>query len=216
MSQPCRVVHIFLKANNIKFQPCVIALRKGDHFTEEFAKINPVKKVPVIDHNGFILTESVAILCYLSQEFQTPDHWYPKDRYLQAKVNEFMSWQQLNIRLHGSMIFRSRVIAPILTGKPPDNKKIEFHMSEMDKVLDTMSEMFLKDKTFLCGNEISFADIIACCELEQPGAAGYNIFGKHTSIVNYMGRVKDALQPHYDEAHAICKKMKDAVEKGKL
>jgi glutathione S-transferase len=41
----------------IPFQPKEVALRKLENMTDEFVKINPFKKVPVIDDSGFILTE---------------------------------------------------------------------------------------------------------------------------------------------------------------
>ena len=57
MSQPCRALYIFLKMTGIPFESKEIALRKLEHMTDEYAQINPFKKVPVIDDSGFILTE---------------------------------------------------------------------------------------------------------------------------------------------------------------
>lgn len=57
MSQPCRALYIFLKSTGIPFQSKEIALRKLEHMTDDYAKINPLKKVPVIDDSGFVLTE---------------------------------------------------------------------------------------------------------------------------------------------------------------
>jgi glutathione S-transferase len=57
MSQPCRAVYIFLKMTGIPYQPKEIALRKLEHFSDEFVQINPFKKVPVVDDDGFIVTE---------------------------------------------------------------------------------------------------------------------------------------------------------------
>ena len=57
MSQPCRAVYIFLKMTGIPYQPKEIALRKLENLSDEFVRINPFKKVPVIDDDGFIVTE---------------------------------------------------------------------------------------------------------------------------------------------------------------
>lgn len=57
MSQPCRALFIFLKKTGIPYQAKEIALRKREHFTADFAKLNPFKRVPVIDDSGFTLTE---------------------------------------------------------------------------------------------------------------------------------------------------------------
>jgi glutathione S-transferase len=57
MSQPCRALYIFLKMTGIPFESKEIALRNLEQMSDEYARINPFKKVPVIDDSGFILTE---------------------------------------------------------------------------------------------------------------------------------------------------------------
>ena len=57
MSQPCRALYIFLKMTGISFESKEIALRKLEHTTDGFSRINPFKKVPVIGDSGFLLTE---------------------------------------------------------------------------------------------------------------------------------------------------------------
>ena len=123
MSQPCRAVYIFLKASAIPFQAKEVALRKLEHLTDDYAQINPFRKVPAIDDSGFILTEryssrererdescssSAAILAYLADKHQK-HHWYPGDLKERARVNEYLHWQHLNLRASGSMLFQSKV-----------------------------------------------------------------------------------------------------------
>ena len=44
----------------------------------------------------------------------------------------------------------------------------------MHKTLDAIENIWLEngEKKYLCGDKISVADIVACCELEQPLMAG--------------------------------------------
>ena len=53
-------------------------------------RCNPNRLVPTLDDEGFILTESSAILKYLAEKFDLPS--YPKDVKKRAKVNELMDW----------------------------------------------------------------------------------------------------------------------------
>ena len=52
---------------------------------------------------------SIAIMMYLAEKFGTPEHWYPSDLQKRARVNEYLSWQHMAIRMHGSKIFWLKV-----------------------------------------------------------------------------------------------------------
>lgn len=57
LSQPARALYIFLKKNDIPFESKVMDLMKGDHLKPDFAKLNVFKKIPIIEHDGFVLSE---------------------------------------------------------------------------------------------------------------------------------------------------------------
>lgn len=52
---------------------------------------------------------SIAILLYLARKFKTPDHWYPSDLQKRARVDEYLSWQHVNIRGKGGKLFLTKV-----------------------------------------------------------------------------------------------------------
>ena len=60
--------------------------RSPETKTPEFVALNPNSRVPVIDDDGFILSESMAINMYLAKKHKSP--LYPAD----AK-NEALTWQ---------------------------------------------------------------------------------------------------------------------------
>jgi len=45
----------------------------GAHFQEPYASLNPSKLVPMLDDDGFKLTESSAILKYLARNSISPN-----------------------------------------------------------------------------------------------------------------------------------------------
>ncbi|KAF8763436.1 Glutathione S-transferase theta-1 like protein [Argiope bruennichi] len=184
--------------------------------TPEFAKLNPFQKVPVLEHNGFVLTESVAMIRYLAREFPVQDNWYPKDSKAQARVDEYLEWQHLNTRLFGSMIFRERVITPLLQQTPVDEDKLQFYKKGFSKVLKDLEEGFLKDRPYISGNNISAADIFCACEIEQPLMIGYDALANATKVKAWLEKVRKELEPYYSEVHGVTKKMQDAILKGKL
>lgn len=47
-------------------------------------------------------------------------------------------------------------------------KKIAILEQRMTENLDLLENIWLKNKPFLCGDDISIADLVAACEVEQP------------------------------------------------
>ncbi|XP_054282304.1 glutathione S-transferase theta-1-like [Macrosteles quadrilineatus] len=197
LSQPSRALTLFFMTNRIPYDAVAVNLSKGEHLQSDFEKLNPFKKVPVLEHNGFVLTESVAILRYICRELNVPDHWYPQDSQLQARVDEYLEWQHLNTRLFCAMYFQYKVLRPVMSGKPADEKLVKFYYNGMQVVLDQLCNVWLKDRNYLCGDKISIADLLGLCELDQPRMAGYDP-GKDRPILKaYMERVRSDLEPHY-------------------
>ncbi|KAG8225500.1 hypothetical protein J437_LFUL014136 [Ladona fulva] len=203
LSQPSRALVLFLKVNNIPYQSCPVALRKGEHFTDEYAKINPFQRVPAIADGDFKLTESIAILRYLSRTRNLDSHWYPKDIRLQAKVDEFLEWQHLDVRANCARYFQVKFLQPLMTGKPANPARVSDLQTRMEKTLDDVENIWLQKgkKKYLAGDKISVADIWGACEVEQPKMAGYDVRVNRPNLSNWLDRVRNDLNPHYDEVH---------------
>ena len=89
-STTSRPVILFAAENGIKAELQVVDLFTGEHYKQPFEAINPNHLVPVLEDDGFRLTESSAILKYLADKIQSPA--YPKDLRQRARVNERMDW----------------------------------------------------------------------------------------------------------------------------
>lgn len=57
---------------------------------------------------------------------------------------------------------------PLITGKPPNEKVIAKSMRNVNNCLDQIETLWLRDNQFICGQEVTIADIFAACEIEQP------------------------------------------------
>ncbi|XP_034832380.1 glutathione S-transferase theta-1-like [Maniola hyperantus] len=214
LSQPSRALFILLKTAKCDFEKKLVDLRKGAHYTDEFTAINRFQKVPVIDHNGFILTESVAIIKYLSRENLIPNSLFPKESKSQARVDEFLEWQHIGLRIHCAMYFRVKVIDPKFTGKAPSAKTLMGFEKRMISSLKAFEMHWLQNGTeFIAGDSITVADLLAACELEQPRAAGYDAAENFKDISTWWNKVRNHFNPYYDEAHAVINSL---IEKNKL
>ncbi|XP_041083938.1 glutathione S-transferase theta-1-like [Polyodon spathula] len=213
-SQPCRSVYIFAKKNNIPFEFKQLSLSEGQHYSEEFGKVNPLRKVPAMKDGEYHLAESIAILLYMCQKFKTPDHWYPSDLQKQAKVDEYLSWQHAAIRAPASQIFWFKLMMPITTGNNTLQAKMDSRLEELNTSLQLFEEYFLQDKNFIVGQEISLADIVAIVELIQPLGSGLDIFEGRPKLTAWRERVKDSIGKElFDEVHELILNARDLPKK---
>ena len=204
LSQPSRALYIFLNINKIPFEPRVIKLGRKEHLSKSYKEVNRFRMVPCIDDKGFKLSESVAILRYLvATNPSVADHWYPKDVKERAKVDEYLEWQHTNTRMGCAGFSRIKYLEPLMHWKPPPQKKIDDAKDLMEKSLNLLENVWLQDqsKDFLATKEISFADILAACELEQPKIADYDPFVNRPRLTKWHQLVKLKTYPIYDEAH---------------
>jgi len=211
MSQPSRAIVMFCRAAKVPHEFKELRIKNGDFKTPEMAKINPFEKSPCAEHNGVPLVESMAILRYITNVFDVDSHWYPKDPLAQQKVEEYLHWQHTNTRLQCAMYFQHKWLIPTLTQQPPKETSVKRFQKGMEEVLEQFETIWLENgkKKYLCGDKISVADIVACCELEQPIMAGYDVREGRPIIKEYMDRVKNELQPHYDDVHKAVYFMRD-------
>ena len=95
--------------------------------------------------------------------------------------------------------------------KKIDEKKVAAAEKTMISCLDDFERVWLGEgrKKYVAGDMISVADILAVCELEQPSMAGYDVSKDRKILAQYMQRVKQDLNPHYDEVSDIVFKMRD-------
>lgn len=140
----------------------------GEHLTDEFQqKINRFQRVPCINDNGYKLAESVAILRYLSAKGKIPESLYPKYFVEQARVDEFLEWQHITLRVTCALYFRTIWLDPLLTGRSPSEAKIETLRIHMERNLDIIEDIWLAKSEYLTGPTLTVADILAACEIEQ-------------------------------------------------
>ena len=54
-----------------------------------------------------------------------------------------------------------------MTGQPAEPTRVQKALVELSGTLDKLEDMFLKRQPFLCGDDISLADLLAVCEIMQ-------------------------------------------------
>ncbi|XP_049646733.1 glutathione S-transferase theta-2B-like [Suncus etruscus] len=201
LSQPSRAVYIFAKKNGIPFELRPVDLLKGQHLSKDFTQINSLQKLPTLKDGDFVLSESVAILIYLSSKYKTEDHWYPPELHIRARIHQYLGWHGDLVRGTFGVPLWVKVIGPISGHQVPE-EKVERNKELMDKTLHKMEEYFLGNKPFLAGQEMTIADLMALEELMQPLALGYDLLAGHKKLAAWRNRVETFLGAELcQEAH---------------
>lgn len=84
-----RVV-LFASLLGVPHELVEVDLKTGAHKKPEFLALNPFGQVPVLDDNGVVIADSVAILVYLAKKAGRSD-WLPEDPAGAAAVQRWLS-----------------------------------------------------------------------------------------------------------------------------
>src|SRR5437762_1719854 len=100
-------VHWMLAEMGLPYEFHAVHPRSGQTYDPEFLKINPRHKVPVIKHGDLVVTESAAIITYLSEAFEAPETFYvPRDARSRAKLNEWSYFIMTEFDAHTLYVIR--------------------------------------------------------------------------------------------------------------
>ena len=90
--------HVLLHEVRVPFDAVETPVAKGAHLTDEFARINPKKRVPVLSLDGEMITEVPAIATAIA-DLAPERHLMGRTALDRARVYEWMTW--LSGTLHG-------------------------------------------------------------------------------------------------------------------
>ena len=160
VSMTSRPVRLFMAEKGLKADEEVIDLMTGAHFQEPYASLNPNKLVPMLEDDGFKLTESSAILKYLADKFDLPE--YPKDLKQRARVNEIMDWLNTNFYREWAyglcypQLFPHHEAAQTTTSQ---KATVEWGKEQSKRWLQVLNDHWIgPNNQYLTGNTITIAD----------------------------------------------------------
>lgn len=122
----------------------------GDLHSAEYAKINPLGKIPCLDADGMIIPESEVINEYLEDKF--PDKpLLPRLPEARARVRGFTRFHDLYLEPPLRALFGQ------MNPKTRDEKVVNEKLTEVNKRLDELEKM-LGESGFAAGAEFTLAD----------------------------------------------------------
>lgn len=194
-----RMVMLFAAQEGIALDFEVVDLMSGAQHQPGYKAVNPNALVPVLDDDGFVLTESAAILRYLAGKTGSPA--YPADLQARARVDESIAWFYSNYYKD----YGYGLVYPQLF---PHHKRSpdEAHAATIDwgrkqslRWLDVLETHFLgRGNAYLCGDAITLADYVGV-EMVVVGELVGCALRDYPNICGWIARMK-AL-PHWGPVH---------------
>ena len=182
----------------LRYETRAIGPRTGETKTQEYTRLNPRQKVPMLQYGYSSMGESAAIVAYLARTYGTPDRsLIPEDKQAYAKwlewcffiVRELDSTSLYVMRRHSaSALGHIYGVAPDVTAKAG-----EYFREQLRHV-----EVALDDgRTFLMGDQFTSADILLTTCLEW--AIAYEV-GICDIAKPYLARIQQ--RPGYQRGKA--------------
>ena len=208
-STTSRAVALFVADNNLPVEFQVVDIFSGEHMQEPYASINPNKLVPLLDDDGFVLTESSAILKYLADKFDSPA--YPTDLRQRARVNEVMDWFNSNLyKDYGyGLIYPQLFPGHKRPSDEAHSATVAWGKDKAQGWLRVLNDHMIGQKPYLCGNDITIADYFAVAIIQVGELIGCG-FAAYPNIARWLETMKK--RPAFDKIYEVARGFAKSLE----
>lgn len=133
--------------------------------SQPYLSMHPFGRVPVLEHDGFRLYETQAIVRYIDRVLPAPG-LTPKDPRAAARMDQLLGicdwylFQGVN-----NIIGFQRIVGPRVLGLAPDEAAIAEAMPRAHVVMAELSRL-LGGNEYLAGAQVSLADIVVASHMD--------------------------------------------------
>jgi glutathione S-transferase len=141
-----------LEELGVKYEHLPIATTEAK--SAEHLKRNPNGHVPVLEDDGVVVWESMAINLYLAEKYGQNSLWPPESA-ARADIYKWSFWAMTEVEPHLLTILRNRVMNP---PEQRDEKAAQAAVEALKAPLNVL-EGSLKGKEYLLGKNFTIADL---------------------------------------------------------
>jgi glutathione S-transferase len=141
------------------------AVPSGGSKIEPHISRHPFGRVPVLEHDGFVLYETQAIQRYLDRILPAPP-LTPADPKAAARMDQVMNINDWYLFSGvNAVIGFHRIVAPRLMGAEPNEEAIAAAMPKAHTVFKELSRL-LGTQSFFAGESLTLADLIIAPQID--------------------------------------------------
>lgn len=173
-------VELMLALLDVPYETVDLDLGAGAHKAEEYRKISPFGQVPAIDDNGVTLSDSNAILVYLTRTYSDSPDWLPLEPRHAAEVQRWLS-------VAAGDLASGPAVARLVTvfGAKRDWEGAKRKARDLFEVMENV----LSARPFLAGDTVSIADI-SCYTYTAHAPEGGVSLEPFPSIRAWLARIE--------------------------
>lgn len=194
-----RAVSLFAAEAGISLDYVYVGLSKGEQYSSPFAALNPNRQVPVLDDDGFVLTESAAILRYLADVIGSPA--YPTERRARAIVDARLDWFNTGFARDAVHSLAYTAVMPDLLPSDPEAaaEMLRRSRQKTERWLDVLNSHWLGSGGYVAGSEISIADFLGSTYVKLLDVVEFDL-QPYPAISAWMANMRRL--PHWDATYA--------------
>lgn len=174
-------VRIVLAEKELSFDSVQVDLAKGQQRSEEFRRLNPFGKVPVLVDESSVVYESTIINEYLNDEYPHPPELLPEDSGDRARLRLLVDFADRAFTLPVMALERESKAAE------KDEGRIQAARDAIGKALQ-MLDRELAGKDYL-GEEFSLADVAFAPGLMMLPQVGFSIDSSLSNVMAWKTRL---------------------------
>ena len=186
LSPFCRKVRLVLAEKKMDVE--LIEERYWEQSTE-FLRRNPAGKVPILRHEGALLTESTPICEYI-EELNPEPSLIPKDANARYEMRRLVSWfdDKFHHEVTSNLLYE-RVNKKVSGQGFPDSKNIKEGARKIKYHLDYMAWL-LEHRRWLAGDTMTLADFAAAAHLSSLDYISDVDWNRSSVVKDWYAKIK--------------------------
>lgn len=190
------IVRWMLEESGEPYDVHLLDLQAGDNRKPDYLSVNPMGKVPAIDHDGVIVTEAAAICAYLADAFPQAGLSAPVG---DKRRGPYLKW----------LFFGPSCVEPAVTDRAfprkEEARRGTLAYGDYDTVMNVLAKA-VRDGPYLLGGQFTAADVVIGSGLRW--GMMFKLIPERPEFAAYVGRLNErpALKRAQEKDAALAKK----------
>lgn len=198
-STTSRAVTLFVAEAGLDVELEYVGLAQGEHHGAAFAALNPNRQVPVLEHDGFVLTESASILRYLAD--LAGSSFYPREPKSRALIDSRLDWFNTGFARDAAY---GLVYPQVLPGLSAANAEAAVQQATRarqatERWLAILDEHWISERRFVAGEMLTIADFLAAAYVTLLAVVEMDL-RPYPNVARWLGAMRRLR--HWSECYA--------------